>query len=68
MNILRSFQQKALLRQETIHVFFFAWLSTLLQDSKWRDYVRRKLEESELPVIEFAGRKRRSAPPPKRCR
>jgi hypothetical protein len=47
---------------ETMHVFFLRWLSWLLKDSNWRAYIRTKLEENELPVIDFSeGKKRRVA-------
>lgn len=58
MNILRRFQ-KPKIRPEIIQRYFLAWLSFLLQNAQWRAYIKRRLEEPELPVIEFNDRERR---------
>ena len=58
MNILRNFQ-KGKIKPETLNRIFLEWFLSLLQNAEWRAYVRRKLEESELPVIEFTGREDR---------
>lgn len=44
---------------ETIHALFLRWLNWLLKDSGWRAYIRTKLKENELPVIEFNSREHR---------
>jgi hypothetical protein len=43
------------MQPETLHGVFLRWLGWLLKDSGWRAYIRTKLKENELPVIEFNG-------------
>lgn len=53
---------KKKMEPETIHGLFLRWLTWLLKDSNWRAYIRAKLKENELPVIDFSeGKKRRVA-------
>ena len=47
------------MQPETIHVLFLRWLNWLLKDSGWRAYIRTKLKENELPVIDLSEGKRR---------
>ena len=50
------------MQPETIHALFLRWLNWLLKDSGWRAYIRTKLKENELPVIDISeGRQRRVA-------
>lgn len=58
MNIKgKSFRKS--IRPETLHSIFLRWLNWLMQDSNWRAYIRSKLKENELPVIDFTDRERR---------
>jgi len=43
-------------RPETLHVLFLRWLNWLVKDANWRAYIRNKIKENELPVIEFESR------------
>lgn len=52
-----AFKKK--MQPETLHRVFLRWLDWLLKDSGWRAYIRTKLKENELPVIEFKGREHR---------
>jgi hypothetical protein len=50
------------MQPETIHGMFLHWLNWLLKDSGWRAYIRTKLKENELPVIDVSeGKQRRVA-------
>jgi hypothetical protein len=49
-----AFKKK--IQPETLHDLFLHWLGWLLKDSRWRAYVRARLKENELPVIEFNSR------------
>jgi hypothetical protein len=54
-----SFKKK--MQSETLHALFLHWLTWLLRDSTWRAYIRAKLKENELPVIQFNGNQREIA-------
>jgi len=56
-NTGNAFKKK--IQPETLHGLFLHWLGWLLKDSGWRAYVRARLKENELPVIEFNGREHR---------
>ena len=47
------------IRPETLHTLFLRWLGWLLKDSGWRAYIRAKVKENELPVIDFSSKRRR---------
>ena len=47
------------MQPETIHGLFLHWLNWLLKDSGWRAYIRTKLKENELPVIDISEGKER---------
>jgi len=53
----KAFKKK--IQPETLHGLFLPWLTWLLKDSNWREYIRTKIKENELPVIEFNGREHR---------
>jgi hypothetical protein len=38
---------------EALQTVFLRWLNWLLKDSRWRAYMRGKIKENELPVIDF---------------
>jgi hypothetical protein len=59
MNNKGRFNKK--MQPETLHGLFLRWLGWLLKDSNWRAYIRSKLKENELPVIEFNSKHRRVA-------
>jgi hypothetical protein len=44
---------------EPVHNMFLRWLSWVLKDSGWRAYIRAKLKENELPVIDFSDKRHR---------
>ena len=50
---------KRKIQPETLHGLFLRWLSCLLKDSNWHAYIRAKLKENELPVIDFSGKEHR---------
>lgn len=53
---------KKRIQPETFHGLFLRWLGWVLKDSGWRAYIRAKLKENELPVIDFSeGKDRRVA-------
>ena len=58
INKRASFKKKTI-RPETLHGLFLRWLNWLLKDSNWRAYIRTKLKENELPVIDFTGEEKR---------
>ncbi len=57
-----SNKQSSLLRRkmqrppEAIDMVFLRWFNWLVKDAKWRAYMRSKIKENELPVIEFDSR------------
>lgn len=57
--LLRSRYKK---EPEALQGVFLRWLNWVLKDSGWRAYIRAKLKENELPVIQFTeGKGRRVA-------
>ena len=44
------------MQPEMVHTLFLRWLNWLLQDSRWRAFIRTKVNEHELPVIDFTGK------------
>lgn len=50
---------KKRIQPETLHSLFLRWLGWILKDSGWRAYIRAKLKENELPVIDFSDKRRR---------
>lgn len=52
-----TFKKK--MRAEALHSVFLRWLGWLLKDSGWRAYIRAKLKENELPVIDFSDKRQR---------
>jgi len=44
---------------EPAHNMFLRWLNWVLKDSGWRAYIRTKLKENELPVIDYTEKERR---------
>ena len=53
IDIKRNTSSKKKRQSETLQALFLNWLTCVLQDSKWRAYIRDRLKESELPIIEF---------------
>ena len=45
------------MRPETLHRLFLRWLGWILKDSDWRAYIRSKIKENELPVIDFSEKR-----------
>ena len=43
------------MKPEKLQTIFIHWLNTALQDPRWRGFIRARLRESELPVIELAN-------------
>lgn len=52
-----AFKKK--MQPETLHRLFLRWLTWLLKDSNWRSYIRNRLKENELPVIQLNGERSR---------
>lgn len=52
-----TFKKK--MRAEALHSLFLRWLGWILKDSGWRAYIRGKLKENELPVIDFSDKRHR---------
>ena len=46
---------------DAVQSAFFRWLNWLLKDSSWRAYMRQKIRENELPVIEFRPERKKHA-------
>lgn len=40
---------------EKSQLIFVYWLNAALKDARWRAFIRDRLLESELPVIEFVN-------------
>jgi len=59
MNNNGNFLFKKKLQPETVHALFLRWLGWLLKDSGWRAYIRAKLKENELPIIDFSDKRKR---------
>lgn len=59
MNNKGDFSFKKKMQLETLHGLFLRWLGWLLKDSGWRAYIRAKLNENELPVIDFTAKRHR---------
>ena len=51
--LLRSRYKK---EPEALQGVFLRWLNWVLKDSGWRAYIRKKLQENDLPVIDFTNR------------
>ena len=41
------------MKPEKLQTIFIHWLNAALQDPRWRSFIRARMAESELPVIEF---------------
>jgi hypothetical protein len=46
------------MQPEALHALFLRWFNWLVKDSRWRAYMREKIRENELPVIEFDSDRR----------
>ena len=44
------------MKSEKLQTIFIHWLNTALQDPRWRAFIRARLRESELPVIELTNK------------
>jgi hypothetical protein len=43
------------MKPKKLQIIFIQWLNVVLQDSRWRAFIRVRLRESELPVIELTN-------------
>ncbi len=42
------------MKAEKSQTLFIHWLNAVLKDPRWRAFIRARLRESELPVIDLA--------------
>lgn len=50
----KLFKNLKKVKPDKLQTIFIRWLNAALQDPRWRSFIRARLQESELPVIDLA--------------